>query len=380
MLLILSQSCHEPTTEEVMDWLEALAVPCVRLNGDDLDGEAALAFDLDGAEWAGWQLRLAGDGLGGGPAGASSATDTRADGGPAASAATALALADVEVVWFRRWLYERRGLTAPLLAGVPGEADGASRAPGDLDGSLQPHLALRDHLNLELRKLSDLLWSRLSGARWLTRPESTNPNKLLVLERAARAGLRVPATLVTGSRAELARFAERHGPLITKPIGETTTLHFGGQCHSLYTAPLDAAEIARLPASFPPSLFQERLAKRYELRVFYLDGACHAMAIFSQADAQTREDFRHYNLTRPVRTVPYSLAPATTAAVVALMRDLGLPTGSLDLVRTVDGEDVFLEVNVVGQFGMVSQPCNYHLELKVAEILKRMVEDGYQPG
>ena len=43
MLLILSQSSHEPTTEQVMDWLEALEVPFVRLNGEDLDGESFLA-------------------------------------------------------------------------------------------------------------------------------------------------------------------------------------------------------------------------------------------------------------------------------------------------------------------------------------------------
>jgi hypothetical protein len=36
MILILSQSAMEPTTEEVMDWLEALGAPCLRLNGDDI--------------------------------------------------------------------------------------------------------------------------------------------------------------------------------------------------------------------------------------------------------------------------------------------------------------------------------------------------------
>ena len=104
------------------------------------------------------------------------------------------------------------------------------------------------------------------------------------------------------------------------------------------------------------------------------------MAIFSQADPRTREDFRHYNLARPARSVPYRLPPATAAAVTALMRELGLPTGSLDLVHTPAGEDVFLEVNVIGQFGMVSHPCNYYLELAVAKLLRRMAVDGYQPG
>jgi hypothetical protein len=51
------------------------------------------------------------------------------------------------------------------------------------------------------------------------------------------------------------------------------------------------------------------------------------------------------------------------------MYHLRLETGSIDLIHTPDGRDVFLEVNPVGQFGMVSIPCNYGLERKVADLL-----------
>jgi hypothetical protein len=44
-----------------------------------------------------------------------------------------------------------------------------------------------------------------------------------------------------------------------------------------------------------------------------------------------------------------------------------------------DGREVFLEVNPVGQFGMVSRPCNYQLERKVAELLLRKEDDGKRP-
>jgi hypothetical protein len=36
---------------------------------------------------------------------------------------------------------------------------------------------------------------------------------------------------------------------------------------------------------------------------------------------------------------------------------------------TKKGEYVFLEVNPIGQFGMVSAPCNYNLEKKIAQYL-----------
>jgi glutathione synthase/RimK-type ligase-like ATP-grasp enzyme len=48
------------------------------------------------------------------------------------------------------------------------------------------------------------------------------------------------------------------------------------------------------------------------------------------------------------------------------MNALGLVTGSLDFVRTVDDRLVFLEVNPVGQFGAFSGFCNYNIEKDVA--------------
>ena len=52
-----------------------------------------------------------------------------------------------------------------------------------------------------------------------------------------------------------------------------------------------------------------------------------------------------------------------------LMKDLELNTGSIDFIKTKQGRFVFLEVNPVGQYGMTSYPCNYHLDKKIAEYL-----------
>lgn len=339
MILILSQSAMEPTTEEVMDWLEALGGRAVRLNGADLDGDAALCFRVDGAEAF---LGFAADGF-------------------------ELPLAETGAVWFRRWLLDRRHEMTSLLDEPTAD-------------NHQLHYELRRHLTLESRKLSDFVFSRFADRPWLSHPRQASLNKLDVLTRAARAGFPTPATLVTTEREELRRFRDRvNGRLITKPIGEVDMFLEGERSHFLFTVALDAAAIDALPERFGPSLFQELVEKDYELRIFYLDGECHAMAIFSQADARTRTDFRHYNRERPNRNVPYTLAPETAARIRALMDDLGLETGSIDLLQARDGREVFLEINPVGQFGMVSKPCNYRLEKKVAELLLRKEQDGRRP-
>lgn len=332
MILILSQSAFEMSTEEVMDWLDAMGAEFVRLNRDDLE-EGALAVEIDGPQI---MLRLEAEGL----------------------RLSLLRLRAVRAVWYRRWAAEQRFASVRLVADA-GEV------------SWPAHAELLRHLGAESRKLGELLFARLADLPWLTRPDAVSPLKPAVLAVAAEVGIDVPRTLITTRRAELASFAAEVGTVITKPLSEARTFQIAGRAHALHTRSLSGDDIAQLPERFAPSLFQERLEKSYELRVFFLAGECHAMAIFSQADPRTRDDFRHYNLERPARMVPYRLRLELAARISVLMRRLGLETGSLDLVRTPGGRTVFLEVNPVGQFGMVSKPCNYHLEEKVAAQLLR---------
>ena len=47
-----------------------------------------------------------------------------------------------------------------------------------------------------------------------------------------------------------------------------------------------------------------------------------------------------------------------------------LNSGSIDLIKPKDESNlVFLEINPVGQFGMVSHPCNYNIEKLIAQKL-----------
>jgi glutathione synthase/RimK-type ligase-like ATP-grasp enzyme len=116
-------------------------------------------------------------------------------------------------------------------------------------------------------------------------------------------------------------------------------------------------------------LLQEKLDKKYELRVFFLNEEFYAMAIFSQNASDTSVDFRNYKDKKQNRTVPYTLPYNIHVCLLKFVKETNLNTGSIDIVVTTDNRFVFLEVNPVGQFGMVSYPCNYHLEKKVATYL-----------
>lgn len=93
------------------------------------------------------------------------------------------------------------------------------------------------------------------------------------------------------------------------------------------------------------------------------------MAIHSQLDAKTNVDFRNYNFEKPNRTIPYDLPKGIKNKIDKLMKELKLNCGSLDMILDLENNYYFIEVNPVGQFGMVSNPCNYYLHKQIAEYL-----------
>ncbi|HEX6096549.1 MAG TPA: grasp-with-spasm system ATP-grasp peptide maturase [Thermoanaerobaculia bacterium] len=323
MILIFSTQDWERTTEDVMDWIRALGGQCFRINGEDLIG---------GEDYA---LRLARD---------SSEARFTIDG-------KEIPVSEVDAVWYRRG---GRFSEYTVYAHVP-----------DHEVAVQ----LDSHLRAEMQSTAGALYALLADKPWLTRPAEARINKMNALRTAAEVGFDVPATLITSSRDELEAFFRKHGRIITKAISDGTAFYVNDKRCVTFTEEVSGADIAALPERFLPTLAQELLEKKYELRIFYLAGRCYPAAIFSQADPRTQIDFRHYNTKKPNRNVPYRLEPEVEDRIRQLMKALGLTTGSLDFVRTADDRLVFLEVNPVGQFGMISGLCNYNIEKDVADHL-----------
>jgi len=93
------------------------------------------------------------------------------------------------------------------------------------------------------------------------------------------------------------------------------------------------------------------------------------VAIISQADDQTRVDYRKYNVERPNRVIPFRLPEAIEHKLSLLIEKLGLNTGSIDMIVDKEGQFYFLEVNPTGQFAGHSESCNLSIERRIAERL-----------
>ncbi|TWF39913.1 ATP-GRASP peptide maturase of grasp-with-spasm system [Chitinophaga polysaccharea] len=312
-ILILSQSHLEGATDAVCQWMNHLRIPHLRVNGEDFFHFQSLADLPDNAS--------------------------------------------IATVWYRRKIN-----SFPVKYSF--------KQP-----DFQTQYTIKRFLVDEFNGLHAYLFHTIDRPKWLNDPLSEdNLNKLHVLALARKYGIKTPFTEVVTTKAMIIQLLDTHPELIVKPLSECIFLEdaSGGQ-YKMLTKTISPANLQAVPEQFFPSLVQEKINKKFEIRTVYLEGTCYSMAIFSQNNQRTKEDFRDYDTQRPNRTVPYQLPAELEQQLHQLMQSLGFRTGSIDLMVDMQGNYYFLEINPAGQFGMVSYPCNYFLEKKLAQALHKNI-------
>ncbi len=206
--------------------------------------------------------------------------------------------------------------------------------------------------------------------KFLTNLNQTQVFKINVLNAAKRYNLKTPQFILTTRKNNLTIFFEQcNEQIIIKDIDYPFFFNKQDLSYCSYTELITTEEFQNLPEKFQLTFFQQYIEKEYEVRAFYFLEKIYSMVIFSQKDPMTRIDFRRYNYKNPNRIVPYKLPKTIEKKLCTLMHALNLETGSIDILKSISGEYYFLEINPVGQFGMVSDPCNYNIELEIAKYL-----------
>jgi ATP-GRASP peptide maturase of grasp-with-spasm system len=200
-------------------------------------------------------------------------------------------------------------------------------------------------------------------------PGIGNLNRLMVFKVAASFGLKIPEYIITNKKKHLLNFFSKFEEIVLKPISNVRSILVPEGEYLQFTKLVSKEDLNIIPDSFFPSLFQEYIQKDFEIRTFFLDGKFYSMAIFSQKNNQTKIDFRKYDSKYPNVRVPFKLPEEIENKILKVFEYYNLNCGSVDILHTPNDEYVFLEINPVGQFGMVSIPCNYYLEKKIARTL-----------
>lgn len=321
MILIFSQNEYEYTTDLVFDWVIHLGGNAKRVNGKELiENKHRISLSNESHGF------------------------TFNDIDPS----------QVSTIWYRRWF--------------------------NSDYKLSSNKKVNSYLKREYYALSQYFFSCFEETKWYNKHNYLQDfiSKTEQLIIAKQVGFKIPDTIVTNNKKELLSFFEKHKSIIIKPLSEIESFYDKKTKKILgtFTEKITKDYIDKnIPSFFYPSLFQKEIDKKYELRIFYDKGECYSMAIFSTKNSKTQVDFRQYDNILPNRRIPFKLTTKEENTIRKFMKKANLETGSLDIIYTHKNELVFLEVNPLGQFGMVSGPCNYYIEKKIAQ---RLIEKDYE--
>ena len=211
----------------------------------------------------------------------------------------------------------------------------------------------------------------LTSVLWLDPLEhiSAAENKLRQLRIAREAGLCIPATLVTNNPKEAQTFFHAlQGNVVAKML---TPLSQGmaGTTFFVYTSPVTEADLLEAGSlCHSPMVFQAEVPKQRELRVVYVDGQCFVGALEAVHYAEETMDWRRAQ-SPTMAWLEDDLPAEVNHAVCVLMARLGLAFGAIDMIRTPEGEHVFLEVNPCGEWGMLERDLDYSISGAIADAL-----------
>lgn len=335
LISIISHSGIDDTANEVMHWIDFKGHKSRRISGEEIENEYLFAELKNEKINSSFKVDIQGELI-----------DSDNLGGS---------------VWFRRW--------SDYKGSIPNYC--SSNESLDLEDAINLSHLTHSHINEENKTFRGWFIDKFSNKSTpLCKNSFQRVNKIKVLELSRDVGISIPHTIITNSKNSVCKLLKEKKRLICKPLSEGIGyLSKDDEAYAMYTVEILESDLSKFPEKFQTSLFQELLDKSIELRIFYLNSEFYPMAIFSQENKKTEIDFRCYDLKNPNRNIPFSLPEEIEKKLEKLMCKMELNTASIDMIHTKKGEYIMLEVNPIGQFAMVSEPCNYYLEEKVADHL-----------
>lgn len=229
----------------------------------------------------------------------------------------------------------------------------------------------RDACVRESKATLDGFWDSLKEARWVDNLERIDyaSNKLRQLRIASAVGFVIPQTLVT-NKAESARefFQQVKGKMVSKLL---TPLSRSMECTSffLYTSTVKEEDLQDAESlRHCPMVFQEQIPKQQELRVVYVNGNIFVGALNADVYAAAKVDWRKPGVEVGVWQ-HHQLPDQVVRRLKAFMGRFGLLFGAFDFILTPSGEYVFLEVNPVGEWGMLEKDLDLPIASAIADTL-----------
>ena len=237
------------------------------------------------------------------------------------------------------------------------------RQPASPDVSADIAESDRVFARREARELLRSLWRLIDRGKWLNHPKSLwlASNKVEQLTVAQMLGFNIPATCVSASEPTVRRFIETcDGRVICKAV-KHGFLRQGHTVQVATTQRIGPEFLNRFRDYAPvPTIFQEEIAKAVDVRVTVVGDRVFATAIHSQEHPETAVDWRLWDMHDcDLRHEAIRLPSRLEVLCRRITRRFDLRYAAIDLIKTDQGEYVFLELNPNGQWAWIEQKTGH---------------------
>jgi hypothetical protein len=173
----------------------------------------------------------------------------------------------------------------------------------------------------------------------------------------------------TLARQHINQIVQTGSRVCTKPIAKAL-LTLDGQKHTRFTEILDRSDFADLETlNECPLTFQNYIEKSYEVRVTVVGDRIFACKIDSQkAGNDTAIDWRRYNIPRTPHS-KYELPRNIQEMLLRFHSYFGLTVSSFDIIRSRQGDFVFLETNPYSQWLWIEDLTGLQITAAITDAL-----------
>jgi len=199
----------------------------------------------------------------------------------------------------------------------------------------------------ELQGLFESVLDMYGHAVWVNNRSALSRARLKLpqLEVAQKVGLLTPATIVTNCQSHLEDFYRVHGKqIVAKPI-QAQVIGSGENACVVGTRTLTPEHFVAA-TEMTPCFAQEKLAIVAEYRVLVFGTRLFG---FRLTPSVRVDDIKQAELSQ-IRHEEWQVEAALGKKLLALVKQYGLLFAAIDLVETVNGNIVFLELNPNGQW------------------------------
>jgi glutathione synthase/RimK-type ligase-like ATP-grasp enzyme len=212
-----------------------------------------------------------------------------------------------------------------------------------------------------------------TDALWVSEPHRLRRAdlKLLQLRLAWQLGFQLPDYIVTNDPERARSFLAAHPDGVINKGLWMPMIELEDQVGMIYTHRVTAEDVEQLDAvRYGPTYLQAFIPKARDIRVTVIGDQIFPAGIDSMTVAEAQIDFRKAEML-DLPHEPVELPEKVAAACLAIVKELGLQFGAIDLLETPEGDYVFLENNPNGQWYWVEMMTGQPMAKAMVDLLER---------